>query len=351
MVLCFKRLYLLLFLLLSFGLQAQIKIDSISSFSSLFHPQKASNFYNVIYYSLNNKLVVFHLTNETKFVIIISFLTLLLLVTGLLFQTYKRLNAQRLLNSKQEEYNSQKMDSLLKEQELKLVKAWISGQEKERERISKELHDSIGKNLNSIKLQLNHLNNSNLKNITNINLQLEETYRLVRNLSNNLLPKKFSPDKFCVVLESYLVNLSTASGVEISFFTASKKEVNDMNELIQLEIFKIIQELLINTIKHAKASQIEIHLNMDEDVLNLLFEDNGLDFNSDKYIDGIDSIDLDTRINKLNGFYAIDNQLRRGTSIVMEIPSFTDAEYGKNNYKTVKGINLKNQLDALKSRF
>ena len=292
---------------------------------------------------------------KTKFLTILAFLVLLIPITGLLFQYYKRLKAQRLLNSKQAEISSQKIDGILKEQELKLIKASISGQDKERERISQELHDSIGGNLAAIKLQLNHLNNTNLRNIDNINLQLDETYQQVRNLSHTLIPKKFSINKFCEVLESYLHNISAASQLKISFIPYPAKEIDSMNELIQIEVFKIVQELLTNTIKHAKASEIEIQLNLIDNDLNVLFEDNGIGFDTANYTQGIGFINLENRISKLKGSFLIDSKLKRGTIINIEIPSFAETnEVNKTKtkfkFKAVKGINLKNQLDELKSK-
>lgn len=285
---------------------------------------------------------------KTRLFTIIAFLILLIPITGLLFQYYKRLKAQRLLNSKQAEISSQKINGILKDQELKLIKASISGQDKERERISQELHDSIGGNLAAIKLQLNHLASSNFANIENINLQLDDTYQQVRSLSHTLMPKKFSQNKFCEVLESYLNNISAASQLEISFLTYPKKEINEMSEVIQIEVFKIIQELLTNTIKHAKATLIEIQLNLIDNDLNVLFEDNGIGFNTENYKQGIGFINLETRIKKLNGSLQIDSKLKRGTIINIEIPSFEETTKSKKNI--LKGIDLKDQLDELKSK-
>ncbi|KRB56645.1 sensor histidine kinase [Flavobacterium sp. Root186] len=281
---------------------------------------------------------------KTKLFTIIAFLILLLPIIGLLFQYYKRFKVQHLLNIKQAEISSQKIDGILKDQELELIKASISGQDKERQRISQELHDSIGGNLAAIKLQVNHLDVSNFSNVQKISLQLDETYQQVRSLSHTLLPKKFSQNKFLEVLESYLKNISDASQIKISFIPYPKKEINELNEDIQIETFKIIQELLTNTIKHAKASEVEIQLNYIENILNLLFEDNGVGFDTDKSSKGIGFINLETRIDKLKGSFVIDSKLKRGTIANIEIPVLE-----KKSKNKIKGIDFKNQLDELKS--
>ncbi|PUU67873.1 histidine kinase [Flavobacterium sp. WLB] len=281
---------------------------------------------------------------KTKLFTIIAFLILLLPIIGLLFQYYKRFKVQHLLNIKQAEISSQKIDGILKDQELELIKASISGQDKERQRISQELHDSIGGNLAAIKLQVNHLDVSNFSNVQKISLQLDETYQQVRSLSHNLLPKKFSQNKFLEVLESYFRNISEASKIKISFIPYPKKEINDLDEDIQIETFKIIQELLTNTIKHAKASEVEIQLNYIENILNLLFEDNGVGFDTEKSSKGIGFINLETRIDTLKGSFVIDSKLKRGTIVNIEIPVLEPRSKNK-----IKGIDFKNKLDELKS--
>ncbi|WP_433835965.1 tetratricopeptide repeat-containing sensor histidine kinase [Flavobacterium anhuiense] len=273
-----------------------------------------------------------------------AFLILLIPIIALLFQFYKRFKVQHLLNIKQAEISSQKINSILKEQELELIKASISGQDKERQRISQELHDSIGGNLAAIKLQVNHLNPTNFSNIQKISNQLDETYQQVRNLSHTLLPKKFCQNKFLEVLESYLNNISEASQIKISHIPYPQKEINELEENIQIEIFKIIQELLTNTIKHAKATEIEIQLNYIENVLNLLFEDNGIGFETENALQGIGLINMENRIHKLNGSLLIDSKLKRGSIFNIEVP----ISKSKSKFP-IKGIDLKNQLDELKS--
>ncbi|MNL42064.1 Oxygen sensor histidine kinase NreB [compost metagenome] len=120
-----------------------------------------------------------------------------------------------------------------------------------------------------------------------------------------------------------------------------------MNELVQIETFKIVQELLTNTIKHAKASKAELQLNLIENCLNILFEDNGIGFDTENYTRGIGFINLEARVKKLNGTFFLDSKLERGTIANIEIP--TVAVLIKKN--TVKGISVKNQIDQLNKNF
>ena len=279
---------------------------------------------------------------ETRLMTIFGFLIVLIPVIGLLLQYYKRLKTQRLLNIQQAEISNQNINNLLKDQELKLIKASVAGQDKERERISQELHDSIGGNLAAIKLQLNHLIISNSPKIKNLTALLDETYQQVRNLSHTLIPKKFKHHKFCEVIESYFNNIGEASNIKTDFNVYPRKEIDALSEEIQIEIFKIIQELLTNTIKHAKASKIDLQLNLIENSLNILFEDNGIGFDTNYYKAGIGFINMEERIDKLFGSFIIDSKIKRGTIVNIEIPLLLISEPVN---ESIKGINVKKQLD------
>ncbi|MCX2761858.1 sensor histidine kinase [Aquimarina muelleri] len=259
--------------------------------------------------------------------ILYSFLILLIPVIGLLIIYYQKLQTQSELNKKQEEISKQKISSLIKDQELKLIRASIEGQGKERKRIAQELHDSIGGNLAAIKLQLNNTvingDKKNIKNIKTINNQLDDTYEQVRNLSHTLVPKKFSKNNFCDVLEEYFNNIGGATDLQTTFVVYPRTEIDHIDETVQMEIFKIIQELITNTIKHAKATIVELQLNLVQNVINILFEDNGIGFDTKNNYSGIGFENIKSRLKKVSGTFHIDSRINRGTIIDIEIPILT----------------------------
>jgi signal transduction histidine kinase len=327
MVLCFKRLHLLLFLFLSFGAQAHIE----NSKKLLVYKNAIIPFQNAL----------------NKPYILMAIFAIFILTIGFLLQNYKYLKTKNLLNAQQVELSSQEITAILLEQELMLLKAFIIDEERERVRVSQEMLNTIGSKLASIKLQINHLNNSNLNNISTINFRLEETYQQFKNLTPNLVPKKFSQYKFCEVLESYLNNIGVACDIKISFLTYPKKEINEINEQLQCEVFKIIQEVVTNTIKYAKASQIEVQLNFIDDNLNVTIEDNGIIPDSKKQVEILGFANLETRVKKLNASFLIDPKLENGRIINVEIP--LAAESDETGKMKVKGINIRNQLNILKN--
>ncbi|GAA4279228.1 tetratricopeptide repeat-containing sensor histidine kinase [Aquimarina mytili] len=256
-----------------------------------------------------------------KNIILYSFLIILIPVIGLLIMYYQKLKTQSQLNKKQEEVSQQKISTILKEQELKVIKASVDGQDKERKRIAQELHDSICGNLAAIKLHLsNAVNDTKNGYLRTINLQLDDTYEQVRNLSHNLLPKKFSHNNFCDVIEEYFTSIGDASKLITTFTVYPRKKVDLLDELIQLETFKIIQELITNTIKHAKASSVELQLTLSENTLNILFEDNGIGFDTRQTTSGIGLENIKSRLQNISGTLSIDSRVHRGTIIDIEVP-------------------------------
>ncbi len=250
---------------------------------------------------------------------LIGFLVVLIPIIALLYMYYQKLQAQSQLNVKQEEINRQKVASLIKAQELKLVKASIEAQDEERGRIARELHDSIGGNLAAIKLQMNNLNDKADVKMAIVN-QLDETYQQVREISHNLIPSKFSQNAFTTLISEYIDKLDKASDQNITFIPHPKDKINALDENLQVEVFNILQELITNTLKHAKAKNVEIHVNIHNNILQLLFEDNGIGFDREKTPTGIGLQNIKSRLEALHANINIDSTINRGTAVTIEIP-------------------------------
>lgn len=254
-----------------------------------------------------------------KYAFLIGFLILLIPIIALLIVYYQKLQAQSQLNTQQQELNKQKVSSLIREQELKLVKASVEAQDEERTRIARELHDSIGGNLAAIKMQMNNLGDKTSLKETIVS-QLDETYQQVREISHNLIPSKFSQNAFTTLISEYIKKIDNSAGLDIVFMPYPEDKINALEENIKVEVFNIIQELLTNTLKYAKAENVEIHLNIHNNSLQLLFEDNGVGFDTTKTPTGIGLQNIKSRLEKLNAQLNIDSSINRGTAVTVEIP-------------------------------
>ena len=95
---------------------------------------------------------------------------------------------------------------------------------------------------------------------------------------------------------------------------------NQSDIKIQTTLYKILQELINNTIKHANATVIDVNVSASSNFINLLFEDNGGGFEKENSLKGVGLINIEKRVKKINGTLNIDTVLGRGTLIDITIP-------------------------------
>lgn len=252
-----------------------------------------------------------------KTYILVAFLIVLVPVLALLYMYYQKLQTQSKLNKTLEEVNQQKITALLKNQELKLVKASLEGQNNERKRIARELHDSIGGNLATIKLQLSNTNKAEEENLIR---QVDETYNQVRELSHNLMPKKFKDTAFTTIISEYVNNVKPLSEEQITLQIHPAEKIDQIDESLKIELYKIVQELLTNALKHAKATQIDIQLSVFNNNIKLLFEDDGVGFDREKVKYGLGFQNLKDRLKTIKGSILINAFPDRGTVIDIDVP-------------------------------
>ncbi len=254
-----------------------------------------------------------------KKAVLIGFLVLLIPIIALLYVYYQKLQTQNKLNQQQEELNAQKITGLLNEQELKLARTSLEAQQEERSRIAQQLHDSIGGNLAGIKLQMANIEDKNALQ-KGIMSQINETYELVREISHDLTPRKFNESAFTLLIAEYVEKIRNSSDMEITFQTHPKERINNLGEPLKVALYQIVQELFTNTIKHAKAKQIELHLTVHKNVFQLLFEDDGSGFEVANTPNGIGLYNIKNRIAQWNGNLLLDSAVGRGTVVTLEIP-------------------------------
>ena len=254
-----------------------------------------------------------------KYIVLVAFFILLVPIAGLLIIYYQKLQAQSLLNLKEKEINEQQVLSLKKDQELKLIKAAVRGQDQERKKIAQEMHDSVGGNLAAIKLQFSQLSNHPDK-LKLIYSQLDDTYEQVRNISHNLLPKKIRENEFVFLIKEYINTVEEASEINFNVSFYDEENINSLNKILQNELFSIFQELTTNTLKYAKAKTIDIQLDLLNECLFFVYEDDGIGFDVSKTTLGIGLTNIKNRIENYNGKLHIDSKANRGTNIHIEIP-------------------------------
>lgn len=221
---------------------------------------------------------------------------------------------------KNEKISEQKAADLIKKLKLHSVSEQLSVQENERNRIAQELHDSVGGALTGIKLFLsNNLKDNNIPELKIVSRDIDKIYQEVRAISHDLKPPVFEDQSIKEIIQNYITELKQRSKIEITSIFHPKTWLV-LNENLQVQIYRIVQELFTNIIKHAKASEVEIQFIQHKNYINILIEDNGIGFNNKTGASGLGLSNIKNRIKLRNGNIQIDTSPGRGTVINIEIP-------------------------------
>lgn len=247
---------------------------------------------------------------------------LLIIVAIILIILYQqKLKAVELLNLKTEEVNKQQIYALIREQEFASVQANMEGQAKERQRISQDLHDGIGGNLASIKLNLaNIIEKTQDPKLHQVMRNVDDTYHEVRSISHNLAPAKMLNQAFIQLIQNFITEITNNKLLNIQLTAFPEDAINELPSELKIELYRIIQELISNVMKYAHAETVDIQLNLRDGHVNLMVEDDGVGFDTNKASTGIGLSNIKARIKALNGVVHIESAIGRWSLVNIEIP-------------------------------
>lgn len=206
------------------------------------------------------------------------------------------------------------------------LKSFIEGEEKERQRLSRELHDGIGQYLVSVKMQLESLLYQDEKDVkeqlSKIRTDFDKIVDEIRRISNNLMPSVLEAFGIVFAIRNLCVETSDHTGLQISL--DFKGDFESLNKTIKTYIFRIAQEALNNIVKHAGAKRVELFLIRQREEVLFKIRDDGKGFNLQeiKSGSGHGMNNMRERVNLLNGSIEIDSQVNAGTQITINIPLF-----------------------------
>lgn len=222
---------------------------------------------------------------------------------------------ESLLSMRQRLRTAQEAESI-KQKELK--RAIVTGQEKERLRLSKDLHDGLGPMLTQLKLliQSQSLPNEKKEELKQI---IDDTVSEVRRMTFNLMPQSLLDFGLIKALQNLVIMLKPISKARIEFIYHSRPNTSKLAEDISISLFRIAQECLNNGIKHAQATQIIFVITDQGDNLNLYYSDDGKGFTKNLVSGGSGLRNMQTRVDVLDGKFDIDTG-KEGTNIDITIP-------------------------------
>lgn len=216
----------------------------------------------------------------------------------------------------------------LKKMERSMVGRIIETEEKERQRFAEDIHDSLGPLLSTIKLYINTIQNDNYNEqqkkdmIVKADEVIDEAIISAKNIANNLLPnvlKDFGLDK---AIGTFCEKIKEVNIIQINYQCLNY--YRNLSQNTETMLFRVVKELINNTIKHAHARNINITLDMDGDFLKLDYADDGIGFDIKSVEDnsaakhGIQNIF--SRINTINGTIHFSKGNENGVQVKIHVP-------------------------------
>lgn len=217
----------------------------------------------------------------------------------------------------------EKLLKQLKEQELKGIDAIIDAQERERQNIANDLHDNLGSRMATLRMYIDEIkdgSNEESKEERLIELQkiANETYREIRKIAHENNTGAMLTEGLIPSVQIMASQISESDSLHIKVININVEQRTKNSAEIQ--IFRIIQELLANVIKHAEATEATIQFSEDEQQLEVMIEDNGIGFNMNQTNLGFGLTNIEKRLQHLNGNMIIDSTPGNGTTIILSIP-------------------------------
>ncbi|WP_192349991.1 tetratricopeptide repeat protein [Algoriphagus sp. Y33] len=249
----------------------------------------------------------------------------ILIIIGLLVLRYfyrQKIVAQQRLAEQQEENARRKTSEIIKDFRLKAIERYQEGQQEERKRIAREIHDGIGSDLAGIKMAVeHHLGRTPEDTRTQrILLGLQDACKAVRSISHQLHPPPFAQTDFCAYLSDFVDGITENVEIEVDKIFYPTEEIDKLPDELLAEVYRIVQELLNNSIKHAQASVLELQLSLHEAYLNIMVSDNGIGMPQKAALKGIGMRNISERVEMLKGKLEIDSSPGNGASISIDLP-------------------------------
>lgn len=251
---------------------------------------------------------------------------LLLLALSMLW--YNAIRTRKRFAAQQEQLHNEALKALQQRAKINVFNAMVQGQEKERSRIARDLHDGLGGMLASVKLKLSAVANHEKQTkqeegspmeLYTIIQQLDQSVTELRRVARNMMPESL----LYMGLEAALRDLCRAMSqpqLPVSFEASGLR--NNYDQAFLIAVYRIVQELLTNAVKHSRASQIWLQCHESDGHLYLSVEDNGTGFDYETALqkpNGIGLANIKNRVELLNGQLEVDAVQGKGASFHIDL--------------------------------
>ena len=235
----------------------------------------------------------------------------------------KQISTRELINRQNEKINKQKITELENNMKIESMHAMIEGQEAERERVAKDLHDSLGGLLSTVKLQFDSLENKmegvvKFKNYQNANRLLDTACQEVRDIARNMQPSSLLNLGLVAAVRDLINRIDDPDQRTIDFQHYGLE--TKLENTVALTVYRLVQELLNNSIKHSKAKEILIQLTREESEFIIMVEDDGVGFDVEGVEKGMGTENILSRVNYLKGDLSVHSEKGKGTTTLITVP-------------------------------
>lgn len=265
---------------------------------------------------------------KTNNIIIFSSVGILSIIIVSSILAYKNISKKKKIAEQEKLIQTQKLEKTLKDQELRDIDLILESQEKERQQIANELHDNLGSMLATLKLNFQNLkrqeenfeNNEN-KLYDKTDELIEEAYQKVRNISHLKNLGVVGNQGLLVAVKKMAEKMSVLERLKINVIPFGLNE--RLENQTEVALFRMIQELCTNIIKHSDADEVNIYLTQhNPEEINIIIEDNGKGFNPKSIVqkEGIGLKSIEKKVEQMGGTFTIDSILTKGTTIIIDLP-------------------------------
>lgn len=234
-----------------------------------------------------------------------------------------RMRVNKVIAAQTEEINKQKISGLENNLKIETMQSMLAGQESERQRVAQDLHDSVGGLLAAVKIQLETMTakkperalDEDWKKIRGL---LDDTVSETRHIARNMQPSALLEFGLVTALRDLTNRVRGEQLPHISFQYFG--EFADIDRDIALNCYRIIQELLQNSLKHAEAKEIMVQITRTDNQIALLVEDDGKGFDPKNTKKGMGTDNLARRAQFLKGDLNVQTAPGQGTSTLITVP-------------------------------
>ena len=257
------------------------------------------------------QLIIENSNQKRRNQLIISLSLMALISAASLFIFYRKRQKQKIVHATE-----------LAEADKLRFKEVIEAEEKERSRIAQELHDGLGQLLSTARLNVASLEDAVSEEdqpdlIRSLKI-IDEACVEVRNISHNMMPSALIRLGLIPAINELVNNVNSAKGIRIDF--ESNVETS-LGQSLDITIYRVVQEILNNMLKHAKANHIKITIDKKDSDLAISMTDNGVGFDTNelKESKGLGWKNIFSRVSMLDGSIKLESELQKGTMVFINL--------------------------------